>query len=392
MPVDPLEPPKFRHIKVGRDGTWGWEARGWRGAGVPHGAGQGEACCTRQLSRLHVQQVALLPSPAISAACGPPANSSCANSISTAALAGAARRGLPAGARHALAAAAADGEGPAGLEDPALHLQLEEQQGAGGRRMAGWQQADGRQCSCSCGIVFRPHVCPSSSPFPARSLHRHPPARPTQGYTIPLDKRLAADGRGLQEVAINDQFAKVGPAALGMGWLAGREPACRARALLCCCFKVCIGQQPAVQLACPFVSVRRSLLALHHLPPRPPPPPCSSLRRCTSQSRRLGRRWRRAPRCSASCWPARRWAAGWGGWGAGLVRSSSCCRRPATACSPSFNSLAYYFLSHHASIPLLPHRRSARSGSCASWPSRRAWTGWVARPPRQVRMGVVLCL
>ena len=29
-----------------------------------------------------------------------------------------------------------------------------------------------------------------------------------QGYTIPLDKRLAADGRGLQEVAINDQFAK----------------------------------------------------------------------------------------------------------------------------------------------------------------------------------------
>lgn len=29
-----------------------------------------------------------------------------------------------------------------------------------------------------------------------------------KGYTIPLDKRLAADGRGLQEVAINDQFAK----------------------------------------------------------------------------------------------------------------------------------------------------------------------------------------
>lgn len=35
----------------------------------------------------------------------------------------------------------------------------------------------------------------------------HPPP-PLQGYTIPLDKRLAADGRGLQEVAINDQFAK----------------------------------------------------------------------------------------------------------------------------------------------------------------------------------------
>lgn len=28
-----------------------------------------------------------------------------------------------------------------------------------------------------------------------------------KGYTIPLDKRLAADGRGLQEVAINDKFA-----------------------------------------------------------------------------------------------------------------------------------------------------------------------------------------
>jgi len=29
-----------------------------------------------------------------------------------------------------------------------------------------------------------------------------------KGYTIPLDKRLAADGRGLQEVQINDGFAK----------------------------------------------------------------------------------------------------------------------------------------------------------------------------------------
>ena len=33
-----------------------------------------------------------------------------------------------------------------------------------------------------------------------------------QGYTIPLDKRLAADGRGLQEVAINDTFAKLSEA------------------------------------------------------------------------------------------------------------------------------------------------------------------------------------
>jgi SNW domain-containing protein 1 len=30
-----------------------------------------------------------------------------------------------------------------------------------------------------------------------------------KGYTIPLDKRLAADGRGLQEIQINDNFAKL---------------------------------------------------------------------------------------------------------------------------------------------------------------------------------------
>ncbi|KAI3774425.1 hypothetical protein L1987_48980 [Smallanthus sonchifolius] len=35
-----------------------------------------------------------------------------------------------------------------------------------------------------------------------------PPKNP-KGYTIPLDKRLAADGRGLQEVQINDNFAQL---------------------------------------------------------------------------------------------------------------------------------------------------------------------------------------
>ena len=34
----------------------------------------------------------------------------------------------------------------------------------------------------------------------------------TQGYTIPLDKRLAADGRGLQDHTINDNFAKLAQA------------------------------------------------------------------------------------------------------------------------------------------------------------------------------------
>ncbi|KAH6569174.1 hypothetical protein BASA62_005045 [Batrachochytrium salamandrivorans] len=33
-----------------------------------------------------------------------------------------------------------------------------------------------------------------------------------KGYTIPLDKRLANDGRGLQEVTINDNFAKLSEA------------------------------------------------------------------------------------------------------------------------------------------------------------------------------------
>lgn len=33
-----------------------------------------------------------------------------------------------------------------------------------------------------------------------------------KGYTIPLDKRLANDGRGLQDVTINDNFAKLSEA------------------------------------------------------------------------------------------------------------------------------------------------------------------------------------
>ena len=41
----------------------------------------------------------------------------------------------------------------------------------------------------------------------------------TQGYTIPLDKRLAADGRGLQEHTINDNFAKLSQAL----YMADRE-------------------------------------------------------------------------------------------------------------------------------------------------------------------------
>ena len=43
-----------------------------------------------------------------------------------------------------------------------------------------------------------------------------------QGYTIPLDKRLAADGRGLQEHTINDNFAKLAQAL----YMADREVGC----------------------------------------------------------------------------------------------------------------------------------------------------------------------
>jgi len=34
----------------------------------------------------------------------------------------------------------------------------------------------------------------------------------SKGFTIPLDKRLAADGRGLQTTRINDNFAKLSEA------------------------------------------------------------------------------------------------------------------------------------------------------------------------------------
>ncbi|KAF5748550.1 SNW/SKI-interacting protein [Tripterygium wilfordii] len=43
-----------------------------------------------------------------------------------------------------------------------------------------------------------------------------------RGYTIPLDKRLAADGRGLQDIQINDNFAKLSE-ALYVGEQKARE-------------------------------------------------------------------------------------------------------------------------------------------------------------------------
>jgi hypothetical protein len=63
-----------------------------------------------------------------------------------------------------------------GLDDPSLRLQLE---GAPDR----------------------------FSPL-ATLADRPPPLQNNKGYTIPLDKRLAADGRGLQDIQINDRFAQ----------------------------------------------------------------------------------------------------------------------------------------------------------------------------------------
>ena len=44
-----------------------------------------------------------------------------------------------------------------------------------------------------------------------------------KGYTVPLDKRLAADGRGLQDVTINDKFAQLAESLFTAGRLAQEE-------------------------------------------------------------------------------------------------------------------------------------------------------------------------
>ncbi|CAJ0757453.1 3005_t:CDS:10, partial [Entrophospora sp. SA101] len=78
---------------------------------------------------------------------------------------------------------------------------------------------------------FRHKKIPRGPPSPPAPVLHSPPRKVTakeqqewvippcisnwknaKGYTIPLDKRLAADGRGLQEVTINDKFAKLSEA------------------------------------------------------------------------------------------------------------------------------------------------------------------------------------
>lgn len=58
-------------------------------------------------------------------------------------------------------------------------------------------------------IVFRTAACSVHSLFSFSLLTC---TISCQGYTIPLDKRLAADGRGLQTVHINENFAKLAEA------------------------------------------------------------------------------------------------------------------------------------------------------------------------------------
>jgi len=78
---------------------------------------------------------------------------------------------------------------------------------------------------------FKSHRVPRGPPSPPAPVLHSPPAKLTQadmqawrippcvsnwknnrGYTIPLDKRLAADGRGLADVTISDGFARLSEA------------------------------------------------------------------------------------------------------------------------------------------------------------------------------------
>ena len=79
----------------------------------------------------------------VAISCCRPTVAPCCSPLSL--LAGAARAWLPAGAGHALPSPPADGEGPAGLEDPPLHLKLEKQQGGWvGGAMGQWVKDCGK--------------------------------------------------------------------------------------------------------------------------------------------------------------------------------------------------------------------------------------------------------
>lgn len=74
------------------------------------------------------------------------------------------------------------------MEDPSMHIKLEKRQGKDIEM-----------------ILFLLFIC-------RHFTERLNVLLSVQGYTIPLDKRLAADGRGLQQVHINENFAKLAEA------------------------------------------------------------------------------------------------------------------------------------------------------------------------------------
>lgn len=96
---------------------------------------------------------------------------------------------------------------------------------------------------------FKHKKIPRGPPSPPPPILRSPPRKATaaeqkewmippcisnwknnKGFTIPLDKRLAADGRGLQDVHINDNFAKLSESLFVADRLAREEV--RQRALM----------------------------------------------------------------------------------------------------------------------------------------------------------------
>ncbi|KAL8696769.1 MAG: hypothetical protein Q9224_002632 [Gallowayella concinna] len=89
---------------------------------------------------------------------------------------------------------------------------------------------------------FKHRKIPGGPPSPPPSVMQSPPRKLTaedqeawkipptvsnwknpKGYTVPLDKRLAADGRGLQDVTINDKFAQFAEALFTADRLARDE-------------------------------------------------------------------------------------------------------------------------------------------------------------------------
>ena len=108
-----------------------------------------------------------------------------------------------------------------------------------------------------------------------------------KGFTIPLDKRLAADGRGLQEVAINDGFAKFAEALYVAEQTARQAVEMRARVAREVAAQETDRQEAALrELAAAARRERAGLVdgdgedvaprdeaGVSELPPPPPPPP-----------------------------------------------------------------------------------------------------------------------